>query len=412
MKNIKVGLIGFGNRGSLYAKFIKENSERATLVAVADFKINDSDVKERLAEYDVSNKFVSGADLLNAKLDLDLLIISSMDKYHYQEAKEAIELGYNILLEKPISTHVNEIKELETLADKKGVKVIVCHVLRYTIFYKQIKELIKSGKIGEIVNINATENVAFWHEAHSYVRGNWHNSKESGPQILTKCSHDMDILAWLMDKPIKKISSFGDLYWFKKENQPKNAAKRCFLCPLKDKCDFNCYKFYMNNREWLVPFIGRDLSDEKIDNFLKTSDYGRCVYDMDNDVVDHQIVNICFEDNTTASLTMNAFSRWCYRDIKVFGTKADIIGNFEERKIYVNYFDGTKEEIDINKLTTDFEGHGGGDRIMVNELLDYLLNNKKTDSLTLLHDSVISHLMSLKAEESRLKDGTVIDFNE
>ncbi len=408
MKKIKVGIIGFGNRGSLYAKFIKEQQERAQLVAVADFRIDD--ITDRLQQYDIAKKYKNSEDLFNDKLDLDLLIISSMDKYHFQECKKAIMLGYNVLLEKPISVNKEEILELERLANEKGVKVVVCHVLRYTIFYKEIKRLIASGKIGDIVNINATENVAFWHQAHSFVRGNWHNTKECGPEILTKCSHDMDIITWLMNKNVKKISSFGDLYYFKKKNKPIDSASRCCSCKLKDECDFNCYKFYLENREWLTPFIGLDLSDEKIDNFLKTSDFGRCVFDMDNDTVDHQVVNILFDDATTASLTMNAFSRYCYRDIKIYGTKADIIGNFESKIITVNYFDGSKEEIDINKLTSDFEGHGGGDRIMLNELLDYLQTGKLTSSLTLLHDSVISHLMSLSAEESRINEGKVIDL--
>ena len=208
-----------------------------------------------------------------------------------------------------------------------------------------------------------------------------------------------------MDKKPTHVSSFGDLFWFKKENKPATSTKRCHDCPLGYNCDFNAYRFYMENRGWLMPFAGKDLTDEKIDEFLRTSDFGRCVYDLDNDTVDHQVVNIQFADKTTASLTMNAFSRYCYRDIKVFGTKGEIVGDFEEKIIKVKLFNHEEFVIDIAKLTDDFSGHGGGDSQMFKEVLDYLLFDKKSVSLTLLEESIVSHKMAFLSEESRLEDG-------
>ena len=213
MRKIKVGFIGLGNRGGMYHDFARANSDICEVVAFVDFKLEQQ--VERIGNpKDVPYLFNNTDDFFNANIDLDLLVISSMDKYHYLDAKRGIEHGYHLLLEKPIACKLDEVIEINDLAKKYNVKVMVCHVLRYTMFYKEIKRLIDENVLGEIININATENVAYWHQCHSYVRGNWHNVSETAPQILTKCSHDFDIITWLMNKKPTDVSSFGNLNFF------------------------------------------------------------------------------------------------------------------------------------------------------------------------------------------------------
>lgn len=406
MKKIKIGLIGFGNRGRLYSSFIEKLTDKVEFVSVCDYRANE--LKESISQYNVKYIFSDVDEFFNASLDLDLVLICSMDQYHFEQTKKCILKGYNVLLEKPISNNLEEVYTLNRLAKENNVKVIVSYVLRYTLFYKMIKDIIDSGEIGEVVNINNTENVAYWHYAHSYVRGNWKDSKETGPMILTKCSHDMDLIYWLMGKNVSRITSFGNRHYLKKENAPKDSGEYCTSCPIKDECSFNCYRFYLNNKEWLRPMVGDDLSDEKIIAYLDHSQYSRCAYKTNGDVVDHQIVNIEFEDGTTASHTMNSYTRWCYRDIKVMGTKGCIEGNFEDKKFDVYHFiDNSKRTVDIQQFTDDFVGHGGGDRIMFIELIDYLQTGNKSKSLTTLQESVMSHEMAFASEKSRLDQGKV-----
>ena len=410
MNKIKVGLIGFGNRGRLYSQFIKDLSDKVEYVAVCDYRINE--LLDSLKQYNLKHTFADVEDFFNAKLDLDLVCICSMDKYHYYQTKKCLELGYNVLLEKPVSNKLEEVIELNNLAKEKNLKLIVSYVLRYTVFYKMIKDIIDSGEIGKVVNINNTENVAYWHHAHSYTRGNWKFEEETGPMILTKCSHDMDLIYWLMGKNVSKISSFGNRSYLLKENAPENSTTYCIDCPSKDTCPFNAYRFYLNNKEWLRPIIGDDLSEENIMKNLYHSPYTMCAYKTNADVVDHQVVNILFDDKTTASHTMNAYTRYCYRDIKVMGSHGCIEGNFEEKKFKVYHFvDNSEREVDITNYTDDFVGHGGGDRVMFIELIDYLLTGNKTKSLTSISESVMSHEMAFASEESRLEDGQVKDIN-
>ena len=409
MKKIKVGLIGYGNRGRLYCSFIKEMQDKVELVSVCDYRI--SKIKQDAKVHNFKYYFENEQQFFDAKLDLDLVLVCSMDKYHYQNTKQALENGYNVLLEKPISSSLDEVMELNEIATKKNLKVIVTYVLRYALFYSIIKKLLVENNIGDIININTTENVSYWHQAHSYVRGNWRNSNETGPMILTKCSHDLDLLYWLSGKKIKRISSFGDLNYFKKENDLKGSSEYCTDCSIKDKCPFNAYRFYLENKEWLRPMVGDDLTDENIIKYLDHGQYSRCVFKCDNNVVDHQVVNIQFEDNTTASHTMNAFTRWCYRDIKIMGTKGCIEGNFETQKFTLfKFVDNSQKEYDIHDYSDDFTGHGGGDKLMFKELIEYLQTGKKSMNLTTIQESVISHQMAFAAEKSRLEDGKVIEL--
>lgn len=410
---VKVAIIGYGNRGRLYAKFMLTKPELFKVEAVID----GLDNKLKLAKKDFSltddSLFNSADDFFASDIVVDLLIVASMDKYHYVQTIQGLNKGFNILLEKPISTKLEQCLEIEKLAKEKNLKVVVAHVLRYTMFYKKIKEIIESRQIGEIIHFKQSENVGYWHFAHSYVRGNWADKEKTGPMILTKCSHDLDIIAWLMNKKVNKVSSFGSLSHVNLQNKPQEAAEYCKNCTLNNICPFNAYRFYLNHgREWLRAIIGDDLSDEHIIKFLDNNQYSRCVYQCNNNVVDHQTVNILFEDNSTANLTMNAFSRYCYRDLHIFGTLGEIIADFEKRIIKVNVFAGKDYEIDVNILTDDFTGHGGGDNAMLLDFVNYILGNDYYNGLTTIDESVLSHVLAFAAEQSRLNNGIAIDIEE
>ena len=165
MEKIKVGLIGFGNRGRLYSSFIKDLTDKVEYVCVCDYRANE--LKESIDKYNVKYVFNDVDEFFNASLDLDLVLICSMDQYHFEQTKRCILKGYNILLEKPISNNLEEVYILNELAKENNVKVIVSYVLRYTLIYKMIKDIIDSKEIGEVININNTVTVAYWHYDHS-----------------------------------------------------------------------------------------------------------------------------------------------------------------------------------------------------------------------------------------------------
>ena len=419
-KIITVAIAGLGSRGKeTYAQVAKLIPEKMKIVAVAD--INEEKVRLAAEEFDipVENCFKCAEDMLEKAQLADVMIVATQDKQHVGHAIPALRKGYHILLEKPISPLLDECKELLKVANECNRKVVVCHVLRYTPVYQKVKELLDAGTIGDVVSIMALENVGWWHQAHSFVRGNWRNSKETSPMILAKCCHDMDLYLWLANKEAKSVSSFGSTHLFKEECAPEGCTKRCLDgCKVKENCCFDAEMIYLKsvfkgydngNRDWPI-------------NVLVPGEvaYGRCVYHCDNDVVDHQVMNMLMTDGTTMSFTMCGFSADVSRYAKFMGTKGELIvnmsGDYLERNVIsIRLFDAmnTEYSIDISSLASDFTGHGGGDNAMVEEFIDVLSGTKEESPyVTSLEKSMESHFVALAAEESRVNNGKVIDLSD
>ncbi len=330
---ITFAICGFGDRGSTYASMQELFPGRMKVVAVAD--LNPSKVKKAQALYDIpdENCFASGEEMLAHEKLADVMIVSTMDRQHVDHAIPALERGYHVLMEKPISPDINKCREiLKASAAHPDQHVILCHVLRYTLFFNTLKDLIDSGKIGDIVSMVATENVGYWHQAHSFVRGNWRNSNETSPMILQKSCHDMDILTWLMGKKCKSVSSVGGLRLFREECAPEGSAARCLDCKVKDSCLFDAEKIYLTSEKtgllkgssWISSVLSVENTPESTYEALRTGPYGRCVYHCDNNVVDHQQTNLLMEDGSTIHFTMCAFTEDCYRTFRAMGTLGEI----------------------------------------------------------------------------------------
>lgn len=420
---VKVAILGLGARGGItYSAFQSLEPELMQITALCD--INQEKIDKYATEFNVpkENCFTDYNEFIKKDKIADILIVATQDRDHFSHTIPAIQKGYHILLEKPISPNLEECTKIEAEAKKHNRIVIVCHVLRYTEFFLQIKQIIKSGEIGEVRAINQIENVAYWHYAHSFVRGNWNNSEKTSPMILQKCCHDLDILQWLIGSKPVNISSEGGLEHFKRENAPEGATERCIQdCKAKNECPYNAERFYIEKFKNLPPERIKDdwitnviceayPSLERVEKALKYSDYGKCVYMSDNNVVDHQTVNIIFENNAIANLTMSAFTKDCFRQLKVFGTKGEIDADDRFNYVRVKPFNGEERIIDVGKICGDLSGHGGGDMQMMKQFLEVVENNKNETLNSEIEKSVMSHKMAFAAEYSRKNQGKVVDL--
>lgn len=418
-----VAIAGLGSRGlNTYAQCAKLFPEKMKIVAVAD--ILPDRVQMAAAEFGILPEgcFASAEEMLEREKLADVMFICTQDRQHVGHAIPALRKGYHLLLEKPISPELSECREIMQVAEEEKRIVLVCHVLRYTPFYGKLKELIRLGVVGDVVSVQHVENVVYWHQAHSFVRGNWRNSEESSPMILQKCCHDMDLLLWLVDKHCESVSSFGSLSHFRPECAPEGAAARCLGgCLAKAECPYDAEKIYITNEKtgvskghtgWPCDTVADMPTEESIREALKSGPYGRCVYACDNNVVDHQGVLLNMEDGSTIDMTMTAFTERGGRDTKICGTKGEIIANMVENTITVMPFGKKKEIIDVSKLADDFSGHAGGDNRLVEELLDLVQGGQPGIRTTSLRDSVESHLIALAAERSRLEKGRPVRLEE
>lgn len=412
MKKVTFAIMGMGNRGTAYAGKQLKFPEEMEVVAMADNRRERLDSANKYLHLPEDRLFASAEALLSVPKLADIMIVATQDAQHREHALRAMELGYDLLLEKPISNKLADVVEIAAAAKRLGRRVIVCHVLRYTPFYRKVKDLLDSKAIGEICSIEASEHVGYYHYAHSFVRGNWHNEKASSPMILAKCCHDMDILCWLAGKDCKKLSSFGSLRYFKAENCPEGAAERCADCKLD--CPFHAQRFYLSRIPgWPSNILQPEPTEENILQTLDVTDYGKCVFKMDNDVVDHQSINMLLEDEVTVTFQMLGFTNRQTRLLRVFGTEGELWGDFHENKICVQRFNKELQTFDLNDPGADFSGHGGGDAGLIYDLIRlYRGDDFDTTSVTFLENSVQSHYMAFAAEQSRLQNGQVMDMEE
>ena len=368
---------------------------------------------------DVNNAYDTWETILDRPKFADVAIICTMDRMHKGPALKAIELGYDLLLEKPVAPTPEDCAEILLAARKKGVKIMVCHVLRYTSAFRALKHYIKSGVVGEVVSVNHIESVGYAHQSHSFVRGNWGNSQESSPMLLQKSCHDIDILQWLLDKECKKVQSFGSLRHFVKENAPSDAPERCADgCPHKDECLYHTDRIYKSNLPgfWFKCHVANSATptEEELDEALKTTQYGKCVYKCNNDVVDHQVVNMEFEDGLTVSFTMTAFANFG-RQIRVMGTKGELWANVEHSEANLfDYATGKTTRLPLNESGVDSSiagGHGGGDTGIVGVLYEYVNGNIEMEEVSEIEISCKNHMIVFAAEEAR-HTGTVVDVEK
>lgn len=406
---MNIAIIGYGSRGEIYGNGF---SDQANIAAVCDVR------KERL-DYAVKNYGVSADGLYLDEKDFfaagklaDLCVVSTPDKLHYRHAIAALNAGYDLLLEKPIACSVKECEEICTLTQKLGRKIFVCHVLRYADFYSSIKRELDTGVYGDISTINTTENVAYWHYAHSYVRGNWRRAEDATPMIVAKCCHDLDIDVWFIGKPCIGVSSMGSLRYFTERNAPKDGADRCVACKYNESCAYSAEKFYVGKiregrKDWPANVLATEPTEEKIRKAIETGPYGKCVFRSDNDVVDHQVVNMEFEGGATAHLTMTAFSDKQFREISIHCEKGEIYGSTLDNLLHCNVYGKEGKVINVlNEHNTSF-GHGGGDYWLVQDILNSYAG-RPSFGLTSIENSLMSHKIGFAAEKSRLLGGALI----
>jgi len=422
MKKIGIAAVGCGNRSNEYLSLLmKHHQESFEIKALADpEEARRNIIASYQREGDVRH-FESADDFFKQDKMADAVIIATQDDYHFNPAMKALEKGYDLILEKPVSNRLEETFILERKAEELKRKVIICHVLRYTPFYGKIKELLDDGKIGELISIDAVEGVNPWHQAHSFVRGNWADTKKSSPMILAKSCHDMDVFSWLTGEACLEVSSFGELSFFREEKAPQGAPERCTDgCPVAGECIYNAL-FYRDKyrNPWLAQLLDNEknagetggASDEEIMAFLKTSDWGKCVYHSGNDAVDHQVVSLKFARGITGSFTMTAFDTG--RSITVFGTKGTLKGGDFIKKatgydlIFTDHGSGEMQRWNLEYDAEGYESHGGGDFGFVSTWKKQLTTGNPEDLHSSIHKSVESHVMAWAAEESRITGKSV-----
>lgn len=406
---LEIAGIGCGGRTRTYLSLASRQPGKFRVAGAADPVSARLDLVEKACGYPAGfRRFASDLELLAAEKFADVVIIGTQDADHARHGISAMEKGYDLVLEKPVATTAADVRRIHEAAQRLGRKVLVCHVLRYSPFYRKAKEIVASGVLGDPVCIHATEGVDPWHQAHSYVRGHWAVTGRSSPMIIAKSCHDLDIILWLMKDRVVRVSSFGSLNFFTAREAPAGAPRRCTDgCPQAGVCFYDAHRYLGDKRQWLeYVFDGaRTAGDAEILSWLAASPWGRCVYHCDNDAVDRQVVAMEFGRGGTAVLTMTAFSSG--RDLEILGTRGVLRGGEAVKSetgfdFVLQPHGGQPERFRVEAPEGGYEGHGGGDSGFVDALYHEMKSHSPDAMTTSLTTSVESHYLGFAAEESRL----------
>lgn len=449
---------GAGHRGlETYGNYALDHPEQIKFIAVADPNPDRRKKFQKLHHIPDDMAFSSWELMmpLNGNKLADIAFICTQDRMHYEPAMRAMDLGYQIFLEKPISPVLKQCQALAQKAKETKRIVQVGHVLRFTPFFQKIKEVIQSGKLGKILQIEHTENVSYWHYGHSYVRGPYHKENFSSPLILAKTCHDLDLIYWYLDEQPLDVRSVGALTHYCPENAPEGSPERCTDgCPQEASCPWFAPRLYIkaepllrigqhshfiiyrllskwaiknnifirflakfNKRirsflewpMWPITAISEDLSYEGRMKALREGPYGKCIYKTGNDVVDHQTATFRFPGGTTATLRVIGISDLEGREVKIFGTKGTLRGVFRynEEKLIYRDFRYNNTEI-LLQSGMNFDAHGGGDSGIMDAFIKVLRKEAKPEEMGTadIFASLESHYMGFAAEDARITNET------
>ncbi len=413
---VRLIVVGAGIRGIGYASYALAHPRKAKIVGVAEPR---DTYREKMAlEHRIPNEnlFQHWEELLEKDRFADAVIIATQDDLHVEPTVALSSKGYHLMLEKPMAPNEKDCRSIVSAALENGIIFAVCHVMRYTRYTKTLKRLLDSGAIGKIISIHHLEPVGYWHQAHSFVRGNWRKENESSPMLLAKSCHDIDWVRYLFGAKCTAVSSFGGLHHFRKSEKPAKAGKAeiCLDCNFEPECAYSAKKIYLgrlNNEQtgWPVNVLALNPTMENVTEALREGPYGRCVYECDNDVVDHQVVNLQFEGGGTAAFTMTAFTKASHRKTHIFGTKGEIYGDGSKIQCF-DFLTDSSEIIDTEAASsTILGGHGGGDLGMMEDFITAVAENDPQKILTGPEETLESHGIVFAAEKSR-REGRIVNL--
>lgn len=410
---IKAVVVGYGNRGETYCKYAITNHD-LKIVGVVDPRSFRRELARTTFNIPEENCFETLEEFLSREKFADCVINATMDELHIATAIPILKKRYDMLLEKPITSNRDELLEIESVAKETKTKLVICHALRYTPFYRSIKEIVARGEIGKIIHIETNEAVGVAHASSAYIRGKWKNSIECGSSmLLAKCCHDLDLLCWLNNEtqPVS-VASFGGRHYFTPENAPEGSGTRCLKdCSIEVHCPYSARKMYIEKNAfpqlvWAkLDKKAEEISrDERIEFIKEVSPHGECVFKTNADIVDRQTLILKYANGSIASHTMlSAISR-PGRKIHIYGTEGEIEGFFEDSRFVVRKYNPVSLLYDEKEYLMEGiergDGHMGGDSRIVRDFVSYLKGNEPSISMSGIEDSINSHLCVYAADES------------
>ena len=392
---MNIGIIGVGGRSKPYTILpsLIDPDAKVTALSRRDGAKLEAYAKEYFTEDNMPKLCTDYKDIVNDP-DIDAIILCTPDNTHREMATEILRAGKHILLEKPFATTLEDCYELYNESIKHDKVLKLAFVLRYSAMYMKMKEIVDSGKLGTIVNIEANERLSKFHAVSYYRR--WNRFKDcSGGFLNAKCSHDLDILSWLLQSEPEYLSAFGGSRYYVEKPE---AAKHCSECKIAFDCKQNFYT-YQEQNGWFG--AKQDL----------------CPFNIENDLVDHETLNIHYQNDVDVVYTVTMFSADPGRTVTIFGSEATLIAKSGYDGIYrleVKYIDPADTEVYTFDPTLDERydyKYTQADKTIVKYFID-AVNGKEVDGgINDARAGLLSSGMALAAEIS-MKEKRMVNMKE
>ncbi len=304
------------------------------------------------------------------------VIVTTMCSTHSEYITRAMNAGFDVISEKPMTTHADKCQKIFDTIAKTGRKLRVTFNYRYSPPRTQIKDILMSGEIGDVLSVDFHWLLNTFHGADYFRR--WHRRKEnSGGLMVHKATHHFDLVNWWLGAVPVSVYATGKREYYTptmaKRYGLSDAHERCLTCPEKSKCGF--YLDLAAN-EGLKKLY---LDNEKHDGYFRD----QCVWRGDHNIEDTMNVLVKYDNNITLAYSLNAFNSWEGYTIAFNGTK----GRLEHTAVESIYISGTGDVqggfkdggitttvIPLRGAAKKFDpwtgegGHGGGDKVMLDEL--------------------------------------------
>lgn len=431
-------VIGAGSRGAdAYAPWLLGRPDAGRIVGVAEPRTERLEAFSERFGVAPEGRFADWRDLLEGPRIADYAIVATPDALHLEPALAALSAGYAVLLEKPMAPSEADCERLVAAVEASGGLLQVCHVLRFAPLFEAVKQVLDAGELGDPVTIQHSENVSTWHYAHSYVRGHWRSAAASSPMILTKSCHDLDLLYWLAGAEPERLTSLARPVELCAQNAPEGAPERCVDgCPHSAECPYDAVAMYRDLtpilldagrrsaverpaadppraqpgswRLWPVSTLTEDCSAEGVENALRSTRFGRCVYRIgDNDQPSSQNVDVLFANGVNASFSMHSTSHREGRELRIDGTRGSLEAGFYTGEQYAevsHHKTGRVRRLEIPRAAA---GHGGGDARLFERFLAAVRG--EAEPMTSARESLWSHRMAFAADRAA-REGCVVEW--
>jgi len=357
----RLAMVGTGHRGTGMwgTSVLKDYGDIVEFVGLCDINPGRAETAKKMLN--ASCPTFTNFEEMITKTKPETVIVTTVDGTHHTFIAKALEMGCDVITEKPMTTDEKKLKVVLDAARKSQNKLIMAHNYRYPPTAAKIKEMLMQERVGRITSVDFHWYLDVYHGADYFRR--WHRLRESSGTLLNhKASHHFDLLNWWIDSDPEEVHAFGALEFYGKNHEFRHT--HCRPCPFKDKCQF----FFDLTKDKRLMQLYAD--NEKYDGYTRDG----CVWKEDIDIFDKMAVQIRYANKVQVSYSLTTYSPYEGFRIAFNGTKGRMdfwmherqpwpMEDFDEIHVTDNF--GKAEFIKLPRIEED---HYGGDPLMKDKI--------------------------------------------